>query len=247
MINLSDKNIRERKFHDKLHSNSKSRFENIFYKAIINAWQDFYDHLNIKVKDSNILDYGCGVGPVIEKVLKFNPNKITGIDISEVSIVKAKEKFHNHDTKVELFVDNCENTKFNDNKFDLVYGLGILHHLQISKCVNEISRILKSDGEMIFIEPLGTNPLINLYRALTPGSRSLDEHPLINKDFEIIKSKFKNVNLKYYGLLTLLFFPVYRSENSKTFKTLIKLDQFLFKMNFFKYFAWSVLIIAKKN
>ena len=74
-------------------------------------------------------------------------------------------------------VDNCEKTGFQDNEFDLIYGTGVLHHLELEKCLNEIRRILKKDGEIIFIEPMGTNPFINLYRLLTPKSRSEDEHP----------------------------------------------------------------------
>jgi ubiquinone/menaquinone biosynthesis C-methylase UbiE len=167
MINLTEKNVREKEFHDKLQSSSSGRFENIFYKAIINAWEDFYNYLSFNVKNTDVLDYGCGVGPVIEKVLKFNPNKITGIDISKVSIEKAKVKFVKFGSNVEFLVDNCEKTKFEDNKFDLVYGQGILHHLEISSCIFEISRILKPGGKLLFIEPLGTNPLINLYRRLT--------------------------------------------------------------------------------
>ncbi len=178
---------------------------------------------------------------------KLNPKKITGIDISDVSISKAKEKFQSLESKVELLVDNCESTTFNNNKFDLVYGLGILHHLQFSKCIDEISRILKPGGVLLFIEPLGTNPLINFYRLLTPKSRSKDEHPLVFKDFEKIKSSFKSVNIKYYGFLTLAFFPFYSSKDSRVFKVLVKLDQLIFKIKIFRYFAWSVLITAKKN
>ena len=246
-MSLTNKNIREKEFHNKLQSNSKGRFENVFYKALSNAWNDFYNYLGSHSKNCEVLDYGCGIGPVIERVIQFNPKKITGIDISEVSISKAKEKFKDLNSKVELSVDNCEETKFNDNKFDLVYGLGILHHLQTSKCIKEISRILKPGGILLFIEPLGTNPLINLYRILTPNSRSKDEHPLVSKDFEIIKSKFNIIKLKYYGFLTLIFFPFYRSSNSIIFNFLVKLDQFLFKMKLFRFFAWSTLIIAKKN
>ena len=246
-MTLTDQNLREKEFHNKLQSKSKGRFENVFYKAILNAWDDFYNFLNLNSKNSEILDYGCGVGPVIEKVIKFNPRKITGIDISEVSISKAKEKFANSNSKVELLVGNCENTTFSDRKFDIVYGLGILHHLEFSKCINEISRILKPEGKLLFIEPLGTNPFINFYRKLTPKSRSKDEHPLVFKDFQIIKSSFKNVNIKYYGFLTLVFFPFYKSNDSTIFKFLVKLDQFLFKIKIFRYFAWSVLITAKKN
>ena len=69
----------------------------------------------------------------------------------------------------------------------------------------------------------------------------------MKKDFEVIKENFEEVNLKYYGFLTLVFFPAYKSKDSKIFQFLVKVDQFLFKVKFFKYFAWSVLITAKKN
>ena len=122
-----------------------------------------------------------------------------------------------------------------------------MHHLRISNCISEISRILKPGGSIIFIEPLGTNPLINLYRYLTPRARSKDEHPLNKKDFDIIKSKFKKIDLKYYGFLTLVFFPFYKSQRSKVFKTLVHFDQILFKLKIFQIFAWSVLIKAEKD
>ena len=149
---------------------------------------------------------------------------------------------------VDYYVDNCEKTQFENNSFDIVYGTGILHHLEFNKCLDEIYRILKSNGSLIFIEPLGTNPFINLYRKLTPGSRSKDEHPLVNKDFEYIKNKFVNINIKYYGFLTLIFSPFYKfPSDSKFFKLLTRLDQILFKFKIFKILAWSVLVTAEKN
>ena len=99
----------------------------------------------------------------------------------------------------------------------------------------------------MFVVFIFWNPLINFYRLLTPKSRSKDEHPLVFNDFKIIKSNFKNVNIKYYGFLTLVFFPFYSSKDAKIFKFLVKLDQLLFKTKIFRYFAWSVLITAKKN
>ena len=148
---------------------------------------------------------------------------------------------------VELQVDNCEKTSFENNRFDLVYGHGILHHLEFSKCLNEILRILKPGGSLIFVEPLGTNPIINFYRKLTPKSRSIDEHPFTDKDLTLLKNKYNDVEIKYYGLLTLIFFPFYSDPNkSKIFKMLKDADQILFKIKLFRYFAWSVLISAKK-
>ncbi len=247
-MNLTEINIREKDFHNKLQSQKKGRFENIFYKAIYNINEDFFNYLENNTKGSEILDYGCGVGSFAEKVTKFKPKKIFGIDISEVSINKAKKKAKELETDVHFSVDNCEKTKFPNDSFDIVYGTGILHHLQIEKCLNEIHRILKSNGNLLFIEPLGTNPIINLYRKLTPNSRSKDEHPLVKKDFKFINEKFTDTKIKYYGFLTLVFFPFYKSpKNSKLFKLLTDLDQFLFKFRFFQLFAWSVLIKAKKS
>ena len=247
-MSLSEKNIREKQFHNALQSQPKERFENIFYKAIYKLNEDFFKYLEKNVKDSAVLDYGCGVGSSIEKVIKYSPKKIFGIDISEVSIEKAKKRAEKISANVFYQVDNCENTKFSDNTFDIVYGTGILHHLQFNRCLDEIFRILKSNGTLIFIEPLGTNPIINLYRKLTPESRSEDEHPLLEKDIQYIKNKFSELKVNYYGFLTLVFFPFYKNpQSSKIYKMLCKLDEFLFKFKFFKLFAWSILIKEKKN
>tara|TARA_B100001996_G_scaffold242502_1_gene187678 strand:+ start:321 stop:1064 length:744 start_codon:yes stop_codon:yes gene_type:complete len=247
-MNLTEKNIREKNFHNKLQSKNKGRFENIFYKAIYNINEDFFDFLKKNVKDSEVLDYGCGIGNSVEKVIKYNPKKITGIDISEISINKAKKKANELGLNVSYKVDNCEKTSFDSNSFDIIYGSGILHHLQIDKCLEEIHRILKPNGSILFVEPLGTNPLINFYRKLTPNSRSVDEHPLIKKDLDYINIKFKEIKIKYYGFVTLIFFPFYNSLNqSRFFEFLTKVDQLLFKLRFFRLFAWSILITAKKN
>ena len=40
---LTEKNLREKDFHNELQSRPKGRFENIFYKSIANIWDDFYD------------------------------------------------------------------------------------------------------------------------------------------------------------------------------------------------------------
>jgi len=247
-MSLTEKNIREKIFHNDLQSKPKGRFENIFYKALYNLTEDFFNKLKIFSKNAKILDYGCGTGSSLKKVIEFEPKKIVGIDISDVSIEKARNNIKSDKDNLELIVDNCEKTKFGENEFDLVYGTGILHHLQINQCLNEISRVLKPGGRLLFIEPLGTNPFINFYRYLTPGSRSKDEHPLLKEDFDNINRKFSKMEIKYYGFFTLVFFPFYKNpKNSKFFQILKSLDQYFFKFRIFRKLAWSVLIIAEKT
>ena len=247
-MSLSEINLREKEFHNKLQSQKKSRFENIFYKALYNLYEDFNVCISEKAKRKTVLDYGCGSGTITQKIANSNPFRLNGIDISEVSINKAIDEAKKLNLQIEYTVDNCEKTKFKENTFDLIFGSGILHHLNLDKAVSEINRILKIQGEMVFVEPLGTNPLINFYRKLTPSSRSVDEHPFVEKDFKLINSLFKNVNIKYYGFFTLVFFLFYKKpQKSFLFKILCKLDGYFFKINYLKNFAWSILIVAKKN
>ena len=247
-MNLTEINLREKEFHNKLQFKSKGRFENIFYKALYNMYKDFSTYTSEKSKNKVVLDYGCGIGSITQKIATLKPSKLFGIDISEVSINKAMENAKILNLQINYSVDNCEETKFKNETFDLIFGSGILHHLNLNKSVSEINRILKSDGEMVFLEPLGTNPLINLYRKLTPNSRSADEHPFLKKDFNFINSLFDRVTVRYYGFFTLIFFLLYKNpKKSFLFKIISKLDHYFFKIRYFRNFAWSVLIVAKKN
>jgi ubiquinone/menaquinone biosynthesis C-methylase UbiE len=247
-MSLTEINLREKKFHNNLQSKSKGRFENIFYKALYSMYEDFNAYTSQKSKNKIVLDYGCGIGSVTQKIATLKPSKLFGIDISEISISKAIENAKNLNLQINYSVDNCEETRFKAETFDLVFGSGILHHLDLEKSLVEINRILKKGGEMVFLEPLGANPLINFYRKLTPKSRSEDEHPFLKKDFNFINSLFKQVTVKYYGFFTLIFFLFYKNpQKSSVFKIISKLDYYFFKIKYFKNLAWSVMIVAKKN
>ena len=102
-------------------------------------------------------------------------------------------------------MDNCENLKIGE-KFDFIFGNSILHHLDNEKACNSMLKTLKPDGKILFLEPLGKNPLINLYRRLTPNQRTPDEHPFIDKDFEIYKEYF-NLELTYFSLFNVFSLP----------------------------------------
>jgi len=234
-MSLTEINIREKDFHNKLHSSGNPRTQNKYYKALHNLYEDFLIFLKNNAQNKNVLDFGCGSGGYAEKVVNFNPSKLTAIDISEKAIKIAKSKGYN---KIDFKVENCESTNLDSNSFDVIYGVGILHHLNLKKTVKEIERLLRKDGSLFFIEPLGTNPIINLYRKFTPNARSDDEHPLTFSDIRYFESLLDKVKIHYYGFLTLIFLPLYKSpKNSKIFSFLSKIDKILFTIPFFKFLA----------
>ena len=249
-MSLSEINKREKNFHNKLHlSEELERKSQVkFYKALYGLYSDFLNILKNETKTKDVLDFGCGTGNFTEKVINFNPKKIVAVDISEEAIKKAKNNPRLNRKNIEYRVENCEDLSLNSDSFDIAYGSGILHHLNLNKSLTELKRILKKDGKIIFIEPMATNPFINLYRKFTPNARTSDEHPFKLSDIEFIKSLFTKVEVKYYGFLTLVCFLFYKEpEKSNLFQILRKMDEKILNSRYFKFLAWSVLIKAKKS
>ena len=80
-------------------------------------------------------------------------------------------------------------------------GNGILHHLDLPICLNEINRVLKPGGFALFKEPLAANPFLKVFRFFTPQARTIDEKPLDSTDLLNI-AKTWNVQSRYYGMLS---------------------------------------------
>lgn len=156
----------------------------------------------IKSKGMHILDFGCGKGDSAFKFLQAGASVI-GIDISQNYIEEAnrhaKELGFDPDS-YEFRVMDAHNLEFESDHFDVVYGKGILHHLDLPVSLSEINRVLKVGGRAIFLEPLAGNPLLKLLRWLTPSARTEDERPLSGKDLRAIEKSWRN-DSNYYGLL----------------------------------------------
>lgn len=182
----------------------KNLFQHIWQypskKAINAAIEPYLNAVNGK----SILDYGCGRGRLSLDLLSRGAN-VCGIDISPVYISDATqtvEKKGYPENQYSFLEMDAHRLKIRDNTFDMVIGNGILHHLNILIALNEIHRVLKTGGRMIMIEPLADNPLLRLFRLLTPFARTADEAPLSKKDLiNIVESKSWNHELKYCGII----------------------------------------------
>jgi len=77
-------------------------------------------------------------------------HEVTGIDLSEGMLEKAKHNADNMGLKIDLFHGDAENLPFEDCSFDLVANKYLLWTLQEPACaVHEWKRVLKPGG-MIF-------------------------------------------------------------------------------------------------
>ena len=144
-------------------------------------------------------------------------------------------------------VMNAENLQFSENSFDLVYGTGILHHLDLDRAYSELSRIMRSGGHAVFFEPLGHNPLLNAFRKSTPHLRTADEHPFLVSDFVKARQYFSEVHVEYYGLTTLCAIPFRKlSVGPAIMKICETMDKVLNVIPFVGRYAWHAVLVFTK-
>src|SRR3546814_13720576 len=94
---------------------------------------------------------------------------------------------------------NAEAMDFPDDSFDLVFGSGIIHHLDIDRAFAEIARVLRPGGRAVFVEPPGLNPAIEIYRRLTPGAPPPAAHPLPPHHLRRFHAAFRNHTRRFHG------------------------------------------------
>jgi SAM-dependent methyltransferase len=240
---------KEKEFHDQLvEGDGKARKKTCKYYSIQDNARDRYKALILQYcRGKKLLEYGCGPGSGIQEWAK-NGAIVTGIDISPESIDHAKKESERGGYTAQYHVMNAEKTTFDDSQFDMIVGTSIIHHLELLSCYQELQRLLTKDGRAVFLEPLGHNPLINLYRSLTPTMRTDDEHPLTRRDLKQLHQYFNRVEVNYFALLALLAVPFRRFFFFKPLCRLLQfIDQILFKLPLFKHYAWIAVICVGES
>lgn len=91
-------------------------------------------------KDKKVLDVGCGTGRWTKYVSKF-ASSVDAVDPSKSIFVAAK--LLNKCSNVRLIHTSVDNLPFDDDIFDFVFSLGVLHHipdtqLAMKQCVAKI-------------------------------------------------------------------------------------------------------------
>jgi SAM-dependent methyltransferase len=160
----------------------QSRFRHVFKCPNSRRAEEYLDRAVAGwAKGNDILDYGCYDGWMTPRYQKMAPASITGLDISETGIAKARASFGD---VAKFYTGDAHAMPFPDASFDLVVGRSILHHLDLEVALKEIRRVLRPSGKAVFMEPLRDNPGAKILRALTPKARTTDERPLTRADVE---------------------------------------------------------------
>lgn len=249
IMNEHERIAREAEFHDRRFEGGDQirQAANKYYTATDTAKQRYRECIKAKCSNARLLEYGCGTGSEFS-TWELAGSNVVGIDISEQAVQIARADALKSNLAAQFHVMNAEALSFPNCSFDLVVGTGILHHLSLHSAYSEIARVLRPGGEAIFFEPLGHNPLINLYRRMTPSMRTPDEHPLLISDLELARQYFSSVVTEYFVLTTLLAVPFRNVRWGRTVHALLtKIDAFLMsRLPFLKKYCWIVIVRMAK-
>jgi SAM-dependent methyltransferase len=235
---------RERRFHDdRFADDPRARIDRV-YDVAARATAEYEAEALSAGRNGTVLELGCGAD-TLAGALVAREADVVGIDISPVAVELATAR-----TPAARFeVMNAESTTFADGRFDAVVGSGILHHLDLDAAAAELARILDPAGTAVFLEPLGHNPFVNLYRRLTPDLRTEDEHPLLVDDLRRLQRDFAEVDVTFHVLAALAAVPATRLGRLGRLvaRGLDRLDQVLFRLvPPLRRFAWIVVIRLRR-
>lgn len=235
---------RERDFHDRRFAHEAgARKQDRFYPALHQLREDFNVRLDQVARGSDVLELGCGTGTeTLRLAATAAPRSITGIDISGVAVAQATEHAQQRGLPARFIAGDCEAMEVADGSFDVVFGSGILHHLDLSRIALELHRVTRPGATLLFQEPLATNPLIGLYRRLTPSARSADEHPLRGDDLQLLRRWFRRVEVRHYGLMTLAALPFHHAPDHSRVHAMAQAADRRLLRGPLRWLAWSVLI-----
>jgi len=230
--------------YDRLTSNRKFYSVARGSRTFINSW------LLQRCSNKRVLDYGCGTGGISLLLLKNNAT-VAGIDISGESISKTRNIaiLDGVDKNASFFIMDAENLAFDNDSFDIIVCTGILHHLDIQKAFAELARVLKPNGQIVCGEPLAHNPIIQLYRRMTPHLRTKweVEHILTKSSIRLAGRYFSRVETRFFHLSTLAAVPFRNLPGfSLTLSFLEAVDEVILKLPLLKWQAWQIVLILSQ-
>jgi SAM-dependent methyltransferase len=151
-----------------------------------------------------VLDYGCGDG-VNTLLLTRRGAKVKALDISPDLIMVARQRLaaNNITADVDFVVGSAHRLPLLDDSVDVVFGMAILHHLDLTLSASEVKRVLREGGRAIFREPVRNSKLVGTLRSIIPYKPytvSQFERPLTDKELGSYANGFSSFRSKAFML-----------------------------------------------
>lgn len=121
-----------------------------------------------------VLEVGCGTGFFSEIFVKSGV-ELHAIDLAQNLLCKAIDRCAGQGIHFKLC--DVESMPYEDEFFDAVIGIRVLHHLDMPLAFKEINRVLKPGGNIGFCEPNMLNPIIMIQKNIPWVKKMMGDTP----------------------------------------------------------------------
>lgn len=161
-------------------------------------------HLLGDVRGRRVLDLGCGSG-ANTILLAARGAQVCGLDISEELLRLARRRLaiNGRGDQAVFVTGSAHALPFADGSIDIVFGIAVLHHLDLARACSEVRRVLTSGGRAIFQEPVSNSSAIRRVRSLIPYHApdiSPYEHPLTDVELSRFTDAFSRQSTRAFAL-----------------------------------------------
>lgn len=153
-------------------------------------------------RDKDVLEIGLGQGEDSEQLIKRGA-RWSGLDLTREAVERVKVRADVHQLPIQdIKVGSALDIPYPDDSFDIVFSLGVLHHIpEIERAQAEIARVLRPGGSLIMMvyarHSLNYQLSIKLIRrAILATAVSL--HLPLPKRFENHRSNARAIGLTKY-------------------------------------------------
>ena len=156
------------------------------------------------VAGRRVVDFGCGSG-ANTALLANRGAHVWAIDISEdlLRLGRRRLAVSGRDGEATFIAASAHDLPFPDDSIDVVFGMAILHHLELDLVSREVRRVLKPGGRAIFKEPVRNSAIIRFVRGLIPY-RAPDispyERPLTDAEIQRFAQGFSSCTVRAFAL-----------------------------------------------
>lgn len=156
------------------------------------------------VRGLRVVDFGCGSG-ANSVLLADRGAYVWGVDISEelIRLAERRLRVSGRAGGARFIVASAHDLPFPDRSIDLVFGIAILHHLDIALASREIFRVMRPGARAIFQEPVRNSAAVRFVRSLIPY-RAPDvspfERPLTDGELRAFAAPFAAIRTRAFAL-----------------------------------------------
>lgn len=156
------------------------------------------------VRGRRVLDFGCGSGEN-SLLLAMRGARVVGVDISEslIGVAKTRLRVNGSAGRARFIVGSAHDLPIEPASVDIVFGIAVLHHLDLDASAGEVYRVLKPGGRAVFQEPVRDSAVIRAVRRAIPyrpPGVSPYERPLTSRELARFGERFSSRRMRGFSL-----------------------------------------------